>query len=280
MKKIYWALSAFIVVIIFAGAYLFYSIPKTENISGQLISAQSEHIEAGSIFKLRLEIRPQGESQFSTLSISKSKPFQQFPQNFIVPVLAQSLVEDATYQLHVQVTIAGKLLYTHFHLLPLTRQALTEKLTIDMVATVKPESKSVPVKLIKIESEEKELVIEKVEDVKKVEPEPPEIELSTLLDKKWIFDNKDKSNVYLVFEKQTKLLVGNAGCNKIQGGYQAKQTALRINFIASVKHCESGMAVEKEFLTALPKVRSWSVQGNILKMYDQNEQLLLQFKQP
>lgn len=280
MKKIYWALSAFIVVIIFAGAYLFYLIPKTENISGQLISAQSEHVEAGSVFKLRLEIRPQGESQFSTLSASKSKLFQQFPQHFILPVLAESLTADATYQLHVQVTNTGKLLYTHSHLLPLTRQALTKKLTIDMVAMVKPESKSVPVKLVKEQTMNPLLVAKKVEIIEKVEPEPIKAEMSALLaDKKWMLDNKDKSNVYLLFEKQTKLISGNAGCNKIQGGYQAKQTTLRINFIAGAKRCESGMAVEKEFLTALPKVRSWSVQGDILKLYDKNEQLLLQFKQ-
>ena len=282
MKKIYWVLSAFIVVIIFAGAYLFYLIPKTENISGQLISTQTEHIEPGTSFKLRLEIRPQGESQFSTLSASKSKPFDQFPQHFILPVLTESLLANAAYQLHVQVTNAGKLLYAHADPLSLSRQELIEKLTINMVATVKPEPKSVPVKIIKIEAEEKEPVIEevaKVEYVKKAEPEPLKIELGALLDKKWMLNNKDKNNVYLLFEKQTKLISGNAGCNKIQGGYQAQQSALRINFIAGAKHCESGMAVEKAFLTALPKVRIWFVQGDILKMYDKNEQLLLQFKE-
>lgn len=279
MKKIYWVLSTFIVVIIFSGAYLFYLIPRTENISGQLISTQTEHIELGSSFKLRLEIRPQGESQFSTLSTSKSKPFQQFPQHFILPVLTESLLDNATYQLHVQVTNAGKLLYAHADPLSLSRQELIEKLTINMVATVKPEPKSVPVEIIKIEPKEKKLVIEEAEGVKKTEPELLKIELTALLDKKWRLDNKDKSNVYLLFETQTKLLSGSAGCNKIQGGYQVEQSALRINFIAGAKRCESGMAVEKAFLTALPKVRSWFVQGDILKLYDQNKQVLLQLKQ-
>ncbi|MCP5077490.1 MAG: hypothetical protein GY951_05470 [Psychromonas sp.] len=65
---------------------------------------------AGSSFKLSLESRAQGESEFAILAASESNDFEKFPQLFSLPVLSHSLSSIGVYQLRVQVIHDHKVL--------------------------------------------------------------------------------------------------------------------------------------------------------------------------
>ena len=272
MKNLYWVILAIVVIIIFADGYALYKIPQAQYIKGELTYNQESNIEPGTIFKLSLESRPQGDNKFNILSASEQNVFEKFPQEFTLPVLKKSLSSTGIYQLRVQVIKDHKLLYVNRELLPFTRYDLNESLNIEMQAAAQAMLKAHPKPQAKPKPKEEVLPVVK-------EAEPAALDIPGLLaNKKWFLDSKEKNKPHLTFDIQKGRVFGSGGCNNFQGGYQIDQSLLIMkNFISTAKHCATGMEVEDEFLDALTKVNEWEVKDGKLKLYDKNKLLLLQF---
>jgi heat shock protein HslJ len=76
-----------------------------------------------------------------------------------------------------------------------------------------------------------------------------------------------------------KRVGGSSGCNRIAGEY--RQTGNRIEFsplISTRRACLFGMAEEDAFLKALERARIWKRQGDTLRLYDANDELLMEMK--
>ncbi|WP_028863481.1 META domain-containing protein [Psychromonas aquimarina] len=284
MKKLYWTIIAIITAVLLAETYALYKIPKTENISGKLTYEQIIKVEPGTVFRLSLESRPQGDTKFVILSASENNAFTAFPQKFTLSVLEKSLSRSGLYQLRAEVVKDGKTLFITRNMLPLTRKDLTEAVTIIMQAERKPkaEPKSMAKSEAKPESKPKavaEVTVKAPEITTEASPEPVQLDTTALLaGKYWVLDSEVKNKPYLIFDMRRGSVVGSGGCNKFQGGYKIEQHSLLLNnFISTAKHCDTGMEVEKYYLTSLTKVKSWSVTDNKLYLYDENKLQLLQF---
>jgi len=277
MKKVYWILIVIAIAIALAEGYALYKIPKSETITGSLNYEYPVEVLAGSSFKLSLESRAQGESQFAILAASESNDFNKFPQPFKLSLLSKSLSNVGIYQLRVQVMNDHKVLYVNKGLIPLTRSDLSKALIIEMQIPPKPRKKIIIAPSVKPTPVLEELVI----ITPTATPVPVVLDVEVLLGNKlWKLKNKQVSKANLRFDMKKSYAFGNGGCNKFQGGYQVEQNNIIFNhFIASSKQCEGLMEIESYFLESLPKVTSWLVkeEGKELFLYDDNKQLLLQF---
>jgi len=72
---------------------------------------------------------------------------------------------------------------------------------------------------------------------------------------------------------------GYGGCNRIAGGYLLTGNQISFSGLVSTRRaCITGMEREGAFLKALGKVSIWKRQGGLLRLYDADEQLLLEMK--
>ncbi|MFT6985169.1 MAG: heat shock protein HslJ [Psychromonas sp.] len=272
MKNVFWALIGIATVMIFAEGYALYKIPQAQYIKGQLTYDGESNIEPGTIFKLSLESRPQGDKKFNILSAAEQNVFSKFPQNFTLPILKKSLSRTGIYQLRVQIIKDNQLLYSNRELLPLTRDELNGSISVAMQAARKAQAKQViqPQPMAAVEEE----VLPIVKTV-----EPVKLDIVALLgNKQWFLEGKGKKRPYLTFDIQKKRVFGSGGCNDFQGGYQIEQNLLVMkHFISTAKRCATGMEVETNFLDALNKVSEWLVEEGKLRLYDKDQLLLLQF---
>jgi heat shock protein HslJ len=78
--------------------------------------------------------------------------------------------------------------------------------------------------------------------------------------------------------KRDKTIEGSSGCNKISGTYLVKGDVLLINReLVSRKACPGGMEGENLLVSVLDDVESYRIEGNILELIDQNDQVLARF---
>ena len=275
MKKLYWVIIAIVLIIALAEGYALYKIPKSEELKGVLKYQQSIQVKPGTIFKLSLESREQGNSKFDIIAASESNHFSGFPQAFSLPILSNLLSDIGIYQLRVKVINEKKTLYVNKGLLPLTRAELKGALIIELQPPATPRPKIIIAPIVTPTP----VVI--VEEVIQPTPEPIKLDVVNLLgNKRWLLQNKQPNKAHLSFDMKKGYVSGSGGCNNFQGGYQVQQSEINFKqFIASSKYCEELMEVESYFLTALPNVTNWVVkdEGKSLYFYDENKQLLLKF---
>ena len=78
--------------------------------------------------------------------------------------------------------------------------------------------------------------------------------------------------------KRDKTIEGFSGCNKISGTYLVKGDVLLIKReLVSRKACPGGMEGENLLVSVLDDAESYRIEGNILELIDQNDQVLARF---
>ncbi len=74
---------------------------------------------------------------------------------------------------------------------------------------------------------------------------------------------------WIMFDPKSRRATGSGGCNRISGGYDAGETALRIGPIASTRMaCPGTERVEAAFIHALEKTARYRVSGRMLELLD------------
>ena len=78
--------------------------------------------------------------------------------------------------------------------------------------------------------------------------------------------------------KRDKTIEGFSGCNNISGTFLIKGDVLLINReLVTRKACPGGMDGENRLVSVLDGVESYRIEGNILELIDQNDQVLAKF---
>lgn len=91
------------------------------------------------------------------------------------------------------------------------------------------------------------------------------------------FDNQPEA--HLVLESGTGRFHGAGGCNRLHGSYSLDGRWLRISAVASTRMaCAQGRRMEQLFLSTLPQVSSYAVQGQKLLLSDAGGRVLLRFE--
>ena len=72
---------------------------------------------------------------------------------------------------------------------------------------------------------------------------------------------------------------GYSGCNQFTGGYDQQDDQLKLTQLAStMKACVEGMEQEQRFLRALGHARRFSVKGDMLTLFDEQDRMILRFE--
>lgn len=72
---------------------------------------------------------------------------------------------------------------------------------------------------------------------------------------------------------------GLGGCNRFTGSYSLAGKTIRFEGLASTRMaCPEGMEAEQAFLEAMAQVRSWSIAGQHLELFDGSGQLVARFE--
>jgi len=71
---------------------------------------------------------------------------------------------------------------------------------------------------------------------------------------------------------------GNAGCNGLNGSYQLNDDTLSFGTIATTRKACPDMAVEQAFLQALKAASGLRIDGELLTLFDDNNQPLAGFQ--
>ena len=88
-----------------------------------------------------------------------------------------------------------------------------------------------------------------------------------------------RRDAYLEFMPADKKMAGNAGCNRISGGYLLeKKNTIKFQEVISTKMACQDMAFETTFLSLLNEVNKFEQQGSILTLKD-DRKVLLKFEQ-
>lgn len=101
----------------------------------------------------------------------------------------------------------------------------------------------------------------------------PDRTIHSLAGSEWGIKNGSKQ--FVQFQNNGELL-GSGGCNNFFGTYDLNGTVLTIGPLASTKKmCPDGMDAEQDFLTALQKSTRIEATHFTLKIFDANDELLL-----
>jgi len=88
-----------------------------------------------------------------------------------------------------------------------------------------------------------------------------------------------RRDAYLEFMPADKKMAGNAGCNRISGGYLLKKkNTIKFQEVISTKMACQDMPFETTFLSLLNDVNKFEQQGSILTLKD-DRKVLLKFEQ-
>ena len=88
-----------------------------------------------------------------------------------------------------------------------------------------------------------------------------------------------RRDAYLEFMPADKKMAGNAGCNRISGGYLLeKKNTIKFQEVISTKMACQDMPFETTFLSLLNEVNKFEQQGSILTLKD-DRKVLLKFEQ-
>lgn len=82
----------------------------------------------------------------------------------------------------------------------------------------------------------------------------------------------------LSFDANNQQVKGSDGCNRIFGSYQIQGNTLHLSPLASTKMmCIDDMQISDQFLLALAKVESFSIEQQTLKLKDQSNHVIMEF---
>jgi copper homeostasis protein (lipoprotein) len=85
---------------------------------------------------------------------------------------------------------------------------------------------------------------------------------------------------HLVFDGGAKRVSGSTGCNNLTGSYERDGEHLKFSPLATTRMmCPAGMDREADFLTAMERVRSFTIAGDTLELFADGA-LLAKFKAP
>ena len=88
-----------------------------------------------------------------------------------------------------------------------------------------------------------------------------------------------RRDAYLEFMPADKKMAGNAGCNRISGGYMLeKKNQIKFQEIASTKLACQDMAFETTFLSLLNEVNRFEQEGSVMTL-KKDRKVLLKFEQ-
>lgn len=91
------------------------------------------------------------------------------------------------------------------------------------------------------------------------------------------FDNQPEA--HLVLQEGTGRFHGAGGCNRLQGSYSLEGRWLQLSAVTTTRMaCAQGGRMEQVFLATLPKVNSYSIQGQKLLLSDADGQVLLRLE--
>nr|WP_261794462.1 META domain-containing protein [Comamonas testosteroni] len=91
------------------------------------------------------------------------------------------------------------------------------------------------------------------------------------------YDNQPEP--HLVLASGTGRFHGAGGCNRLHGSYSLDGRWLRLSAVASTRMaCAQGRRMEQLFLSTLPQVSSYAVQGQKLLLSDADGRVLLRFE--
>lgn len=91
------------------------------------------------------------------------------------------------------------------------------------------------------------------------------------------FDNQPEA--HLVLQEGTGRFHGAGGCNRLQGSYSLDGRWLQLSAVTTTRMaCAQGGRMEQVFLATLPKVNSYSIQGQKLLLSDADGQVLLRLE--
>jgi heat shock protein HslJ len=88
-----------------------------------------------------------------------------------------------------------------------------------------------------------------------------------------------KNAPYLVLNSETRRISGSGGCNRLVGGYILNGDRLTFRQTAgTMMACVEGMDTEMAFLQALQQVKSWSITGQHLELFDTDGKRIATFE--
>jgi len=88
-----------------------------------------------------------------------------------------------------------------------------------------------------------------------------------------------EKEINLVTGGGENLVHGFSGCNRFSGGYKQNNDRLEFGNLATTRMaCAETMGLESSFLEALNRVRRYSIQGERLTLYDEQNQSILLFE--
>lgn len=101
--------------------------------------------------------------------------------------------------------------------------------------------------------------------------------LVTLNDKEIVMQAKAQKMPYLVIESEEDRIIGFAGCNRFNGGYeQTNSEGIRFSKIASTKMACDYISLEAEYLQTLETVETYKIdQGQLTLMNTEGDEILV-----
>jgi heat shock protein HslJ len=85
--------------------------------------------------------------------------------------------------------------------------------------------------------------------------------------------------IHLITGGEENHVHGFSGCNRFSGGYKQNDDRLEFGNLATTRMaCADSMELESSFLDALNRVRRYSIQGERLTLYDEQNQSILLFE--
>ncbi|MGD9888064.1 MAG: META domain-containing protein [Halothiobacillaceae bacterium] len=90
---------------------------------------------------------------------------------------------------------------------------------------------------------------------------------------------KEGLGAHLILLSKEQRVAGSGGCNRLMGGYTLKGDTLKFSKMAStMMFCEKSMDTEQNFLRALDKVTSGSMDADMLILKDSNGKVLIKLR--
>jgi heat shock protein HslJ len=83
---------------------------------------------------------------------------------------------------------------------------------------------------------------------------------------------------FIALEAAQQRIAGNAGCNRLMGGYTLNGDQLKFSQMATTRMACVEMDRETAFLKALEATESWRIDGNQLDLFDDDANLLARFE--
>lgn len=85
--------------------------------------------------------------------------------------------------------------------------------------------------------------------------------------------------VHLVLHSENQRVAGFSGCNQMMGAYMLNGEELRFDRMAgTMMACVPDMDLERKFLAMFGQVAGWEIQGETLKLLDENRKPLATFE--